>query len=83
MPADVIRTKTFLENQWADLVYQGLWFSPLKNALDAFIESTQTDVNGTVKIRLHKGNATVIGRVSEMNSLYMPDMATYSNEDKC
>ena len=77
---DVLRTKSFLETQWADLVYQGLWFSPLKNALDGFIDKTQEDVNGIVRIRLYKGNAFVIGRSSE-NSLYIPEMATYGKDD--
>jgi len=63
------------------LVYQGFWFSPLKEALDAFINSSQNQVNGTVRIRLFKGNADVIGRKSEKNSLYIPDMATYGRED--
>ena len=52
----------------------------LKESLDAFISSTQTSVNGRVKIRLYKGNARVIGRMSE-NSLYREDLATYSNND--
>lgn len=82
LPADVIRAKLKIENQWADLVYQGLWFSPLKDALDGFIERTQSVVNGTVKIKLIKGNALVIGRTSTSNSLYIPDMATYGNEDE-
>ena len=53
----------------------------LKKALDGFIDSTQTSVNGKVKIRLHKGNAIVIGRSSENNSLYREDLATYSKDD--
>ena len=67
--------------KWGQLVYQGFWFGPLKESLDAFITSTQTSVNGRVKIRLYKGNATVIGRSSENNSLYREDLATYSKED--
>jgi argininosuccinate synthase len=63
-------------------VYQGLWFGALKDALDGFIERTQTSVNGTVRIRLHKGNATVVGRQSATDSLYVPDMATYGAEDQ-
>ena len=53
----------------------------LKQALDGFIDSTQSSVNGKVKIRLHKGNAIVIGRSSENNSLYREDLATYSKDD--
>jgi argininosuccinate synthase len=65
----------------ADEVYQGLWYGPLKDALDGFIERTQRTVNGTVKVKLHKGNATVVGR-SSANSLYVPDMATYDAGDQ-
>ena len=79
--ADVIDFKGIVEKKWAQLVYQGFWFGPLKQALDAFISSTQTSVNGKVKVRLHKGNATIIGRVSENNSLYREDLATYSHDD--
>ena len=82
LPADIMRTKSQLEMQWADLVYQGFWFSPLKDALDAFIDSTQKYVNGSVKIRLHKGNAIIIGRKSNTNSLYIDNMATYGNKDE-
>ena len=82
LPADVLRTKSLLESQWADLVYKGLWFTPLKEALDSFINSTQKNVNGLVKIRLHKGNATVIGRKSFQNSLYISNMATYGKGDQ-
>ena len=78
---DVFDFKTFIEKKWAQLVYQGFWFGPLKSGLDAFIESTQTCVNGKVRIRLHKGNAIVIGRNSEQNSLYREDLATYSKDD--
>ena len=82
LPSDVLRTKLLLEQKWADLVYQGLWFTPLKEALDSFFESTQRHVNGLVKIRLHKGNATVISRSSSKNSLYIPNMATYGKNDQ-
>ncbi|MDP6204047.1 MAG: argininosuccinate synthase [Prochlorococcus sp.] len=81
LAADVLRTKRQLEMQWADLVYQGLWFAPLKDALDGFMDRTQIHVNGLVRIRLHKGNVTVIGRGSNTNSLYVPDMATYGSKD--
>ena len=78
---DVIDFKGIIQKKWAQLVYQGFWFGPLKKSLDAFIESTQQSVNGRVKIRLHKGNAIVIGRISENNSLYREDLATYSQDD--
>jgi argininosuccinate synthase len=82
LAADVLRTKRQLECQWADLVYQGLWFGPLKEAIDAFINCSQHTVNGKVRLKLHKGNATVVGRSSANNSLYVPDMATYGGEDQ-
>ena len=82
LPADLLSTKFQLERQWSELVYQGFWFSPLKESLDAFINHSQKQVNGKVKIRLFKGNADVVGRKSENNSLYIPDMSTYSSEDK-
>ena len=78
---DVLEFKGLLEKKWAQLVYQGFWFGPLKNAIDSFIETTQHTVNGKVKFRLHKGNAFVIGRKSS-NSLYREDLATYSEDDK-
>ncbi len=78
---DVLDFKNLVEKKWGQLVYQGFWFGPLKQALDGFIDSTQASVNGKVKIRLHKGNAIVIGRSSENNSLYREDLATYSKDD--
>ena len=78
---DVVDFKGIVEKKWGQLVYQGFWFGPLKDSLDAFISSTQTSVNGRVKIRLYKGNAIVIGRMSENNSLYREDLATYSKDD--
>jgi len=82
LAADVLRTKRQLEMSWADLVYQGLWYGPLKDALDGFIERTQRTVTGSVRLKLHKGNATVIGRSSATDSLYVPDMATYDAGDQ-
>ncbi len=82
LAADVQRYKRQIEASWADLVYQGLWYGPLKEALDGFLDRTQQSVNGTVRVKLHKGNATVIGRRSSADSLYVPDMATYGAEDQ-
>jgi argininosuccinate synthase len=62
-------------------VYNGLWFSPLKKAFDAFIEETQRSVSGTVKVRLYKGNVTIAGRTSP-HSLYHAKLATYTEEDQ-
>jgi len=82
LAADVQRYKRQIEASWADLVYQGLWFGPLKEALDGFIDRTQETVSGRVRIKLHKGNATVVGRSSASHSLYVPDMATYGADDR-
>ncbi len=78
---DVLEFKSIVDKKWGQLVYQGFWYGPLKFALDEFISSTQHSVNGIVKIRLHKGNAVVIGRSSVQNSLYREDLATYSKDD--
>jgi len=82
LAADVQRTKRQLEASWADLVYQGLWFGPLKEAIDGFIDRTQATVNGSVRVKLHKGNATVVGRSSGSDSLYVDAMATYGSDDR-
>jgi argininosuccinate synthase len=82
LAADVQRYKRQIEASWADLVYQGLWFGPLKQALDAFIDRTQATVNGSVRIKLYKGNATVVGRSSSTDSLYVDAMATYGSDDR-
>ena len=78
---DVIDFKTLIDKKWAQLVYQGFWFGPLKKALDGFINKTQISVNGKVRIKLFKGNTVVIGRSSPNNSLYREDLATYSLND--
>ena len=79
--SDVLEFKSLVDKKWGQLVYQGFWYGPLKSALDEFISSTQHSVNGMVKIRLHKGNAVVIGRSSIQNSLYREDLATYNKND--
>jgi len=82
LSADVQRLKNQLEREWSDLVYQGLWFTPLKDAIDGFFDRTQTEVNGCVRIRLYKGNAIILGRGSASSSLYRPSMATYGSDDQ-
>ena len=72
--------KQALSIRYADLVYTGLWFTPLKEALDAFFSKHQSLVTGEVKFRFEKGHATVIGRRSP-NSSYSKELATYSAED--
>ena len=61
-------------------MYDGLWFSPLRLALDAFIESTQEHVTGEVRVRFSPGACTVVGRKSD-RSLYDLSLATYGSED--
>jgi argininosuccinate synthase len=73
---DVLRFKSTVEQRYAELTYEGLWFTPLKTALDAFIVETQKTVTGTVRLKLYKGNATVAGRTAP-NALYSKDLATY------
>jgi argininosuccinate synthase len=73
---DVLRFKTTVEQRYAELAYEGLWFTPLKTALDAFITETQKTVTGTIRLKLYKGNATVVGRTAP-NALYSKDLATY------
>ena len=68
------------QSTYNNLIYEGLWYSPLIDSIEAFINEAQKNVSGTVKIKLHKGNATVIGRKSE-KSLYQVSLATYSPED--
>ena len=77
---DLGRYKAQIEKDWANLVYDGLWFSDLKSSLDAFIEDTQKYVSGDVRVRLHAGMAVVTGRTSP-ESLYDFDLATYDTGD--
>ena len=81
LTADVSHYKRGIEETYTQIVYNGLWYSPLKSALDAFIQNTQERVFGTVRVKLFKGNASVVGRWSD-NSLYSPDLATYGSEDQ-
>jgi argininosuccinate synthase len=73
---DVLRFKATTELRYAELAYEGLWFTPLKTALDAFIAETQKTVTGTVRLKLYKGNCSVVGRTAP-NALYSKDLATY------
>ncbi len=77
---DVHHEKARLEPRWAELVYDGLWFSPLKRSLDAFIAETQRYVTGEVRLRLEPGRCWVVGRRSPI-SLYDHDLATYDASD--
>ncbi|MDC2806467.1 argininosuccinate synthase [Leuconostoc suionicum] len=76
---DVAHFKPIVEQQLANLVYEAKWVSPLFDSLMAFIDSTQQNVNGVVKMKLFKGNVTAVARQSEHNSLYDEDLATYTS----
>lgn len=78
---DVAHFKPIIAHKLTELIYNGLWFSPLHKALLAFIESTQKNVTGTVRVKLFKGHAIIEGRKSE-NSLYDEKLATYTKEDE-
>jgi len=73
---DSAHEKERLATKYAELVYNGHWFSPLKEALDAFVNKLTESVTGTVTLKLYKGNATVIGRTSPY-SLYQQDLASF------
>lgn len=73
--------KIYIEDKLADVIYNGLWFSPLMNSLLAFIRESQKDVNGTVRVKLFKGNVICEGRKSA-NSLYDEKLATYTSADE-
>jgi argininosuccinate synthase len=73
---DVLRYKSTVEQRYAELTYEGLWFTPLKSALDAFVAETQKTVTGTVRLKLYKGNCTIVGRTAP-NALYSEELATY------
>ncbi len=70
----------FVPHTYAKLAYEGLWFSPLRSALDAMTEKLGELVTGEVRLKLYKGSVTVVGRKSP-NSLYVEDLATYSEKD--
>ncbi len=77
---DVLHYKLQIEQRWAELVYNGMWFSPLKEALDGFIETTQQLVTGDVRLRFFKGSCVPVGRRSPY-SLYDYNLATYDEAD--
>jgi argininosuccinate synthase len=78
---DLARFKRQVDQRWGELVYDGLWFSPLKYALDAFVAESQQHVTGDIRMTLHAGRAVVNGRRSDA-SLYDFDLATYDEGDQ-
>mgnify|MGYP001944577594 FL=1 len=80
-PREVAHFKPIIEQKMTELIYNGLWFSPLQKALLAFLKETQQSVTGTVRVKLYKGHAIVEGRKSEY-SLYDEKLATYTKDDE-
>jgi argininosuccinate synthase len=80
LPKEIIQFKPIIEHKYAQMIYDGLWFSALRDALDGFIKTSQKTVSGTARVKLHKGSSFVVGRKSD-KSLYNHELATYKIED--
>ncbi|ACF11394.1 Argininosuccinate synthase [Chlorobaculum parvum NCIB 8327] len=76
----VFQYKRNIGQDYANIIYNGTWFSPMREALDAFVDVTQKPVTGMVRLKLYKGNVTLLGRTSP-NSLYNEELATYTEAD--
>ena len=74
---DVVHFKQHISLKYAELVYFGMWFTPLREALDAFVETTQNNMTGTITLSLYKGNISVVSRQSEF-SLYNTDLSSFT-----
>jgi argininosuccinate synthase len=81
LPRDLLQFKGLVDRRFSDLIYEGLWFSPLREALQAFLASTQEVVTGTVTLRLHQGSVRAVGRESEY-SLLSHELATYGTTSR-
>ena len=81
LPKEVARFKDVVAQQWAQMVYDGLWFSPLRDALYAFVAETQRHVSGDVRLKLYRGGSQVVGRKSP-RQLYQRSLATYGKGDE-
>jgi argininosuccinate synthase len=81
LPKEVARFKDLVAQQWAQMVYDGLWFSPLRDALYAFVAETQRHVTGEVRVKLYKGASSVVGRKGPAQ-LYQLSLATYGKGDE-
>ncbi len=77
---ETFRYKQDVSNKIANIIYDGLWYSPLFNALNSFVDETQKNMTGEIKVELFKGNIRVLSRNSQF-SLYNKNLATYTNED--
>ena len=80
LPKEITQFKTSIDEKMTQLVYDGLWYSPLRNALEAFVNETQKVVSGKVQVKLWKGSQMVVARHSD-HSLYNEELATYSKGD--
>jgi len=80
LPRELFQFKSLVDQKYSEIIYFGLWFSPLREAMDAFIDKTQETVSGTVRLKFFKGSATVVGRKSAC-SLYDYSLATYDKGD--
>jgi argininosuccinate synthase len=78
---DLSHFKASIAQKYAELIYYGLWYSPLREALDSFVQKTQEQVTGRIRLKLFKGHCLVVGR-SSPNSLYKKELSTYGKEDK-
>jgi len=76
---DTLRAKDRIAIDYADLVYNGRWFTPLREAYDAFVRETQKNMTGELRLKLYKGNAIIVGRRSPF-SLYSEDLATFGED---
>ena len=81
LPKEVARFKDLVSQQWAQMVYDGLWFSPLRDALYAFVAETQRHVTGEVRLKLYKASSQVVGRKGPQQ-LYQHSLATYGKGDE-
>jgi argininosuccinate synthase len=81
LPRDLLQFKGLVDRRFSDLVYEGLWFSPLREALQAFVQSTQEVVTGTVTLQLHQGSVRAVGRRSDY-SLLAQELVTYGRESR-
>ena len=77
---EVAHLKDELMPRYASLIYNGYWWSPERVLLQELIDSSQTNVNGDVRVKLYKGNVTVVGRKSEQNSLFDMNIATFEDD---
>jgi argininosuccinate synthase len=77
---DTLHYKDVIAHRYAELVYYGQWYTPLREALDAFVRVTQRNVTGEARLKLYKGNATLVGRRAA-KSLYNPDIASFTMSD--